>query len=234
MKPSGWMKPVFQPTNAFTPISVKLRKFSNFKRRDLKIFLVFLNRSSAFWTEGVVCIALSCLVFPANIFAIYKFYQTKINRIFFALIAAFCITNIFYASISLMNGIATFGDHPLGWFGCAMSSCGGCISLNIAMAIQTLISYERRKVITSVTLAKFSSRVYILLAMSTVGLTGFWILMYSVLIEFRYVPIHLTPNSTEIANVCIAASRIFPGFLELIFAFCQLVIPGAIIIRNYW
>ena len=183
--------------------------------------------------EGIVCIVLCCLIFPANLLAIYKFYQKGINRIFFTLITAFCFTNMSFATVGFVNGVATFRDHPFGLVGCGISYCGGSICLNITMAIQTLISYERRKVITSVTIATFSSRVYILLSISIVGLIGFWILMYSVLVDLKYVPIHLEPNSTKTANVCIAPSRIFPGFLELVFAVCQLVIPGTIIIRNY-
>ena len=228
------MKAAFQPAIATTLIPIKPRKFSSISYSfSFNYSIEFIFRNSAL-AEGIVCIVLCCLVFPANILAIYKFYQKGINRVFFTLITAFCITNMSYAATGFVNGVATFGDHPFGLVGCGISFCGGNMSLNITMAIQALISYERRKVITSVTIAKFSSRVYILLSASIIGLIGFWILMYSVIVDLKYVPIHLTPNSTAIAYVCIAPSRIFPGFLELVFAICQLVIPGAIIIRNYW
>ena len=178
-------------------------------------------------------IVLCCLIFPANILAIYKFYRKGINRIFFTLITAFCLTNMSYATIGFVNQVATFRDHPFGLIGCGISYCGGSICLNITMAIQALISYERRKVITSVAIAKFSSRVYILLSASIIGLVGFWIVMYTVLVDSKHIPMHLKPNSTEITNVCILVNRVFPGFLELIFTIFQLVIPGGIIIRNY-
>ena len=226
-----WNQHFYQPLllHLFQPNHVRLWLFLFFTLVSSK-----LNRNSAL-AEGIICIALCCLVFPANLLTIYKFYQKGINRVFFTLITAFCITNMSYAATGFVNGVATFGDHPFGLVGCGISFCGGNMSLNITMAIQALISYERRKVITSVTLAKFSSRVYILLSVSIIGLVGFWILMYTVLVDIDYISMQLEPNSTAaIANVCISPSCIFPGFLELVFSICQLVIPGAIIIRNYW
>ena len=77
------------------------------------------------------------------------------------------------ATVGFVNGVANFRDHPFGLIGCGISYRSGCICWNITMAIQSLISYERRKVITSVAIAKFSSRVYILLSVSIVGLFGF-------------------------------------------------------------
>ena len=224
-----WNQHFNQPLllHLFQPIHVNFHHFA------IQIFISLNFYRNSALAEGIVCIALCCLIFPANLLAIYKFYQKGINRIFFTLITAFCITNMSYASVGFVNGVATFRDHPFELVGCGISYCGGSICLNITMAIQTLISYERRKVITSVTIATFSSRVYILLSLLIAGLIGFWILMYSVLVDLKYVPIHLEPNSTKVANVCIAPSRIFPGFLELVFAVCQLVIPGTIIIRNY-
>ena len=107
--------------------------------------------------------------------------------------------------------------------------------LYVTMAIQALISYERRKVITSVSVAIFSSRVFILLFLSIVTLTTFWVTMYTVFVKLQYIPLRIVErNSSMTINVCIAQSRVFPGFLELVFATTEQVIPGSIIIYNYW
>ena len=174
-------------------------------------------------------IILCSLIFPANILAIYKFYRQNINRIFFTLITSLCLINMIYGCIGFVNAVAKLTDqHPFGWYGCF-----GCIILNITTAIQTLISYERRKVITNVQIATFSSRVYIMLTISIVVLTGFWLLMYSTLVTIHFVPIRLDSNSTNTLNVCIAKSQVFPGIIELVFSFTGLIIPGTIIIYNY-
>ena len=195
---------------------------------------MILNRDSAL-AEGIVGLVLCCCIFPANLLAIYKFYKKGINRIFFTLITAFCITNLAYACVGIVDSIATYSkQHPLGIVGCGISYCGGSLCLNLIMAIQALISYERRKVITKVSISNISSKLYILLSVSIVTLTGFWIMMYTTAVTLHFIPIYVEPNSTETIYVCIAKSHIFPGFLEIVFAFVQLVIPGVIIIRNYW
>ena len=185
--------------------------------------------------EAILFFVLCISIFPANSLAIYKFYRNGINRIFFTLITAFCITNMIYALVGFVNAVAKYSEyHPFGLIGCGISFCGSCLCYNVTMAVQALISYERRKVITSVSIATFSTRVYILLSASILFLTGFWILIYTVTVTLHFIPLHLAPNSTEIAHVCVAESHIFPGFLELVFAISELVVPGAIIIRNYW
>ena len=140
-----------------------------------------------------------------------------------------------YGLVGLFDAFAKFSDsHPLGLAGCFISFCGGCFLLNVTMAIQALISYERRKVITSVSIATFSSRVYILLLISIVILFGFWILMYTKIGQLRFVSVRTSRNSSDIQQVCLGYSAGVPGIAEIIFAITELIIPGIIIIYNYW
>ena len=179
-------------------------------------------------------IILCCLIFPANILAIYRYYRQNINKIFFTLITSLCVINMIYGCIGFVNAVAKLTDqHPFGWFGCGISYCIGCTILNITMAIEALISYERRKVITNVQIATFSTRVYVMLSVSIASLIGFWLIMYSKLVTLHFIPIRFDKNSTATVDVCIAKSHVFPGFLELVFSFTELIIPGAIIIYNY-
>ena len=185
--------------------------------------------------EAIVYFVICSCIFPANLVTIYKFYHKDINKIFFTLITSFCVTNMVFGCFGFFDAFAKISNsHPLGWFGCAISYCGGCIILNITMAIQALISYERRKVITSVSMATFKSRVFILLPLSVVAIFIFWAIMYSLASTMRLIPVRLDPNTTNTIDVCITESHVFPGFLELVFAVVELVIPGSIIIYNYW
>ena len=160
----------------------------------------------------------------------------NINRIFFTLITAFCLTNMAFGCVGLLDAVAKYLDkHPFGLIGCGISYCGGCAFLNITMAVQALISYERRKVITSVSIVTFSLRVYIMLTISVIFLIGFWIMMYTQFVTLHFIPLRIdSSNSTEMPQVCVAESHIFPGFLEVVFAIIELVIPGFVIIYNYW
>ena len=182
--------------------------------------------------EAIVYFVICSCIFPANVVTIYKFYHKDINKIFFTLITSFCVTNMAFACFGYFDAIAKVSNsHPLGWSGCAISFCGGCTILNITMVIQALISYERRKVITSVSMATFKSQIFISLPFFISIITGFWIFIYKYFVIIQFVQIKLDNNST--IEVCVAESRVFPGFLELVFAIAELLIPGCVITYNY-
>ena len=72
----GWIKPAFQPANATTLISIKPRKLPLLiKFLSFKVLFQPFRKSAL--TEGIIGIALCCLVFPANPLTINKFYQKR-------------------------------------------------------------------------------------------------------------------------------------------------------------
>ena len=124
--------------------------------------------------------------------------------------------------------------HPLGKYGCYTCVVGASIIVTITMFIQAVISYERRKVITKVTIHTFHYRVYILLALSVFCPVVFWIIYFNQLEGSSYHAVRLDRNSTETIEVCVPSSLNYVGRNEIVFTLFGFFIPTSIILFNYW
>ena len=121
--------------------------------------------SNAAVLESVILMILAVAIIPANIFAIKRFYEKKMNKTFFTLVSALCCCNFAMSFIGILTALSRSMDKfPLGSFGCYLLTIWLCSITTITMMVQALISYERRKVITKVSIHTFHYRVYISLA----------------------------------------------------------------------
>ena len=105
------------------------------------------------------------------------------------------------------------------------------------MFIQALISYERRKVVTSVSIYKFNSQVYLLLGLAIVIGIAIWVIISIPLevLQFIKVVVQLPNNDTTVMDVCTTSEMLgIFGLIEIIFAITQFIVPVAFIIYNYW
>lgn len=185
--------------------------------------------------EAVIHISLAILKIPTNIWAIYKFYKKKLNKIFFILVTSLCTCNLAMSIPAMLNGFAKYLDrHPLGIFGCSISMFGGCAITTITMMVQVLISYERGKVVTSVSFLTFHYRVYFMLVLSIIYATVFWIVYFAQFNGFTYLTVFVQPNSTKTLEVCCTSDMAYFGVAEVIFASVAFIIPTAFILYNYW
>ena len=124
-------------------------------------------------------------------------------------------------------------QHPFGHAGCYITIAGICIVSTATMSVQALISYERRKVITKVSIHTFHYRVYILLALAVVFAFVFWV-VYFYIDSLYFYQVRYDKNSTATYGVCDASAMRMVGKNEIIFTMVAFLIPTAFIIFNYW
>ena len=148
---------------------------------------------------------------------------------------ALCVTNMALGCVGILEAVAKFSNrHPFGFIGCGATFWAGSTLAHITMTIQALISYERRKVITSISIATFSTRLYVILTGSIVFISLFWAVMYWKLATIKYLDVQIEKNSTETIQVCALKSHLAPGLLEVVLAVTALILPGSVIMYNYW
>ena len=199
----------------------------------LKFFQLLDSNSSA-KVEAAILIILAILMLPTNILAIYRFYKKKLNKIFFILVTSLCVCNLIFFIPSIINGLSKITQsHPLGLYGCFISTIGGCGITTTIMMIQVLISYERVKVITSVSIYTFQKRVYIFLSLVFLYGFGFWTFYFIFYGGLTYLPVRIDANSTQTVGVCCTTQLGFFGTPEIVYTFVAFLIPTALILFNY-
>ena len=177
----------------------------------------------------------SILIFPANIWAIYKFYQQKLNKMFFILVTALCINNFAMVLLGLLDGTAKFtNNHPFGYAGCIMSLSGGPCIGSFTMIVQAILSYERRKVATTTTIFTFHFRVYVMLFLGAIYSVVFWTIVNTSFGGASYLKVKAARNSTETFFLCSTGDFGFPGSFETTFTLIGFGIPSVVIVYNYW
>ena len=188
---------------------------------------VIIRRETKF-IEGMILIILSSGIIPANLLAIYQFYKKRLNKMFFLLTTCLCFCNFGMSVVGFVDGLAKFSDdHPLGIVDCGISLILGCSTSTITMFIQALISFERRKVATSIEILTFHNRVYVLLILSFLGGFASWTIIFGVLGGMELTELRTDPKSmTTVAY--------YPGLIEVVFALFTFTIPAMCIVTNYW
>ena len=185
--------------------------------------------------ESVIFMILSIAIIPANIIAIKRFYKTKLNKTFFTLVTALCCCNFAMSLIGIFTAVARFTkNHPLGIYGCYLITIWLCSVTTITMMVQALISYERRKVITSVTIQTFHNRVYIMLTLVIIGSLIFWIIFFTFFDGLSYHQVRYDRNTTDTWEVCVGSSIKYVGRNEIVFTLIGFFIPAGVILFNYW
>ena len=193
----------------------------------------FIRRSAT--VEAVVLLVLAIAIIPANVLGIVKFYKRKLNQTFFALVTALCCCNVAMGVIGILIGLARYMDkHPMEKFGCLLTSIGVSSISTATLYIQAIISYERRKVITQITIHRFHFRVYIMLAFVTSVSVIFWTIFSLGLGAITYNKVQLDQNSTDTIEICATASLGLIGLPEMIFSVFGFMIPANIVVYNYW
>ena len=185
--------------------------------------------------EGFLYIFLGCLIFPANILAIYRFYQQQMNKAFFILASALCVNNFLMGFIGLLLGFAKFSKHhPLGFTGCVFLIGGIGAVTTCTMFIHALISYERRRAITATNFITTRTIIYIYLALAFILPFGFWAIYETILGAAAIFYVKTKPNSNDLILICNPQDVPFIGGNEVIFTIQGFIIPTAIIVYNYW
>ena len=193
----------------------------NFFRRDIALL------------EEIVLIVLALMIIPANVSAINKFKKKRLNKTFFTLIVALCCCNFCMCFIGIVTGLSRYMDqHPFGQAGCYITIAGLAIVTTATVFIQALISYERRQVITKVSVHTFHYRVYILLALIIAFSVVFWV-FYFHFDGLSFYQVRYDKNSTATYGVCDATAMRMVGKNEIIFTMIGFFIPTAFILFNY-
>ena len=98
--------------------------------------------------EGVILIALSLLIVPANVVALHNFNAKRLNPDFKLLLTMLCIYNFAMAIVGVINGISRFTlVFPMGYIGCSIFLIiGGTVNTCTAYTM-TWLSIERRRAI---------------------------------------------------------------------------------------
>ena len=186
--------------------------------------------------NGIVVIIFSILIFPANFMAIYKFYQSKISRTFFILTTYLCIGNVAMGINGIYTGIFNLTDrHPGGYWGCVYSCLSYLVFISTTLLTQVILSYERKRAITSTTFLTANYRIYLFLLIA---------LLYSIILGCIYyikpmgivnfTRVRYDKNSTETFDVCTSNDFAFSGLGDLIYSLVIIAFPLVIIIYNYW
>ena len=178
---------------------------------------------------------LVAMIVPANCLAIYRYSRRKISRSFFVLAVSLCFNNFLMSILGTFFGLAKFYEkHPLEQVGCTITMVlvGGVASFT--MLVQALISYERRRAVTSLSMTKPALRIYILLAIAAALPFGVWIIAFGVFEEADYIVVRTLPNSNHTITICNPGDIAFMGSNESIFALCGFLLPALVICFNYW
>ena len=188
--------------------------------------------------KGIVITLLSLCIIPANCYAIYKFYLRNVNKMFFVLTTSLCICNFFMSInglyIGLVNIFFNRNTTSIGYAGCVFCFTSTMITSSSTMIIQAIISFERRKVITSTTFITVNSRVYIFLSLMVVYTISVAFIFFLPVGTLSYIEARIDRNSTETIWVCTTKDVVFTGFVETIWSTLVFGIPLAIIFYNYW
>ena len=198
------------------------------------VLFSYFNRDSAM-AEGLVYIALGCLIFPANVLAIYRFYKQKMSKTFFILASSLCINNFLMGFLGLLMGIAKYSPkHPLEFTGCCLIAGGIGAITTCTLFVQALISYERRRAIVATNFVQKNVKFFELLALAFILPFGFWSIYMALLGGAAVFDVRLHPNTTETILMCNPADVPFIGGNEVIFTIQGFIIPTVIIVYNYW
>ena len=186
---------------------------------------------------GFVYIVFSILIIPANCFAIFKFYKSQMNKMFFLLTISLCLCNFAMSFNGFLVGFANISmdrQNSFSFFSCSFFFNFTMFINTCTMAIHAIISYERRKAITSLNFLTTNYRVYILLLLtliySALASFSFWITAG----VFGYLEARIDRNSTQTIWICTSQDILFPGFAEAIWFTLVFGIPLSVIIYNYW
>lgn len=168
--------------------------------------------------------------------AIYKFARSKLNKTFTILASSLCCLNLCMILPAVMNAIASVAPaHPLGHVGCTLSFAGVSTISMLTMWVQAIISYERRKAVTSVSLIVSinHNRVYILLALAVTFFILFSSIIYGVFDSITFLQVRIAKNSNETIHICSMPQLWFMGFIEILYSLIGFHLPIVSIVFNY-
>ena len=195
------------------------------------------NCSFQYWkANGIVFIILSLCIIPANCYAIYKFYLRNVNKMFFILTTSLCICNFSMSAHGLYTGVVNIlhmQGYTISYSGCGFYLMGSTATTICTMVIQAIISYERRKAITSTTFLRVNYWTYIFLALTVAYSITVTVVFFIPAGVMSYEQARVDRNTSEMTWVCTGTNIVFTGFIEAFWGVLVFVIPLAFIIYNY-
>ena len=186
---------------------------------------------------GFVFILLSIFIIPANCFAIFKFYKSPMNKMFFLLTISLCLCNFamsFNGFLIGLKNVLSDDRDSFSFFSCSFFFTFTMFINTFTMAIHAIISYERRKAITNKNYLTENARVYIFLMLTLVYSSVTSVLFWLPAGNLGYIEARIEPNSTETIWICTTQDFVITGFGEALWSTLVFGLPLSAIIYNYW
>ena len=189
--------------------------------------------------EGSILIAISALAIPSNIWAIYNYSKTKMNKELLVLIYALCFYNFLTVPINMINGFARMtDDFPLGEFGCFMSIPLGCAINNSTSLTLALISYERKNIVLSrsngsTSNSRLKKVVTVLVIVNLFAFTNYSFVFYYLLEMVVIIDYPIYGSDQPLVKVCLPQIDKYGIPLDALFSLFHFFIPLSITAYNY-